>query len=435
MGKITVVGMGPGDLEQLTTKAKNSIFAANVLIGTGIQLELINKLLSQEHQSSLSHYQYYDIKLGISEIMDKIADSLTGNNNVVVMVSGDPGFYSLFSTIKEKFSEEEIIAVPGISSLQMGLTKIRETWEDAITISLHGREHNLPKFLNLIDNHPKIAVLLGGKVSTHYVKDYILKNRPGFSNKIVYIMANLSLEDEAIIKTNVKSLSDYADFSNCIIFFPGEEHEQIDAQSETVPSKHLGITGHELFKGDVPMTKEEIRAVIISKLQLFKGAVLWDIGAGTGSISLQTDRLTEGNCKVYAIEQSDKAYGVLIKNIKELACEEVKPIYGQAPEILTGLRTPDRIVIGGSGGNLPEILVYIDNMRPFQGTVVIPTVTLDSFLDAYQFFKDRNSWDYQIQKIQVSRAEQVGKTSLWKSDNPITIITATKQRGIADETA
>ena len=248
-------------------------------------------------------------------------------------------------------------------------------------------------------------------------------------------MANLSLEDEAIIKTTVESLSDYDDFSNCIIFFPGKEHEQIDAQSETVPSKHLGITGHELFKGDVPMTKEEIRAVIISKLQLFKGAVLWDIGAGTGSISLQTDRLTEGNCKVYAIEQSDKAYGVLIKNIKELISKEVKPIYGQAPEVLTGLETPDRIVIGGSGGNLPEILAYIDNMRAFQGIVVIPMVTLDSFLDAYQFFKDRNLWDYQIQKIQVSRAEQVGKTSLWKSDNPITIITATKQRGIADETA
>ena len=451
MGEIVIVGMGPGGLDQLTDRGKRSITNTDVLIGTKQHLHLAAQLAKKVEGKCAGPEATYDIKMGIKETLARIETSLKEDKTVTVMVSGDPGFYSFFATLKEHFPARLFTVIPGISALQMAMASIKETWEDVATISLHGRKGNLPKLLQLINSSTPVAALLGGEVSTHYVGDYIRAHSPTHLDQKVDVMANLTLAGEQIIQTTVDQLKAHAALRNCILFFPGVDDNEtptLEVQQGPPLNKFLQPTGgqaspvrhhappmfktlqdHALRKQDVPMSKEETRAIIITKLQLFNGARIWDIGAGTGSIAIHIQSVLDGTGDVYAVEQSEKAFETIKQNIENLSTSSIKPIYGKAPQVLKGLPVPDRIVIGGSGGALAEILAFIDGLPGFGGIVVIPTVTIESLTEGLNYFKQRSTyWDYEIQKLQLSRAEQIGERTLWKGENPITMITAIKTR-------
>ncbi|OWZ82977.1 precorrin-6y C5,15-methyltransferase (decarboxylating) subunit CbiE [Natranaerobius trueperi] len=412
MGKIVVVGMGPGTLDYIIPKAKQYILNADLLVGTKNQFNLVEKIDPIKGEQ-------FDIKDGIDSSFEKIKKSLDENKRVTVMVSGDPGFYSLFSLIKRTFPNEDILVIPGISSLQLAMARICESWEDVRSLSLHGRKHNLTKLLKLIKRHKKVAVLLGGEITTHYLKEYLSTHANEYKKRCVDVMADLASTNESIISTTVENLDNYPVYSNCVVYF----RKSSDKENQNITS----LEDSELTKENVAMTKEEVRAVIISKLRLFSGGILWDIGAGTGGISIHAERTMGEKGKVFAIEQSSRAIEVIKDNVSKLASERVSPIHGKAPDVLSDLPKPDRIVIGGSSGKLIEILIYIDGLANFNGLVVIPTVTLETLMEAINYFKENTRWNYQVQKLQVSRLDNVKHMSLWKGENPITIITAKRE--------
>ncbi|OHD09687.1 MAG: precorrin-6Y C5,15-methyltransferase (decarboxylating) subunit CbiT [Spirochaetes bacterium GWC1_27_15] len=185
----------------------------------------------------------------------------------------------------------------------------------------------------------------------------------------------------------------------------------------------FGINDNDFIRGEVPITKEEVRVIAISKLKLTKDCNVLDIGAGTGSITVEIARLIDG--MVYAIEKEDDAIDLIQKNSFKFGVSNVKIIQGEAPYVLDGITGFSKVVIGGSGGNLDEILQWVDkNILPY-GNIVILSITLDTLTNANVFFKNKN-YETEITQVSINKLVNVKTVSMFKSQNPIFIICAKK---------
>ena len=190
---------------------------------------------------------------------------------------------------------------------------------------------------------------------------------------------------------------------------------------------NLGIKDKEFVRGKVPMTKEEIRILTIAKAQIAHNAVICDVGAGTGSLSIEAARLAPAG-HVYAIEKNPEGIGLIAENAKRFGVENITVIEGAAPDALAGLPELDVALIGGSGRKLSDILDIIgERLRP-NGRIVANAITMQTVaacLDYFHTHADR--YTYEAIQVQISRLERVGPYDMAKALNPIYIITAQRK--------
>lgn len=190
---------------------------------------------------------------------------------------------------------------------------------------------------------------------------------------------------------------------------------------------NLGIKDEEFVRGKVPMTKEEIRILTIAKAQIAHNAVICDVGAGTGSLSIEAARLAPAG-HVYAIEKNPEGIGLIAENAKRFGVENITVIEGAAPDALAGLPELDVALIGGSGRKLSDILDIIgERLRP-NGRIVANAITMQTVsacLDYFHTHADR--YTYEAIQVQISRLERVGPYDMAKALNPIYIITAQRK--------
>jgi cobalt-precorrin-6B (C15)-methyltransferase len=176
---------------------------------------------------------------------------------------------------------------------------------------------------------------------------------------------------------------------------------------------------------EVPMTKEEIRALTVSKLQLFSNAVIYDIGAGSGSISIEC-ALISNKGKVYALERKEEAVEIIKKNKANFGVKNIEVILDKAPSGMFDLPAADRIFIGGSGGELEEILMESKNKLKKQGRLVVNSVTLETGPKVISFMENNNFSNIDICQINIAKANTRGKVYLWQSRNPVQIISGVR---------
>jgi precorrin-6Y C5,15-methyltransferase (decarboxylating) len=172
------------------------------------------------------------------------------------------------------------------------------------------------------------------------------------------------------------------------------------------------------------MTKREIRLLVLGELALQSGQIIWDVGAGTGSVSIEIARLFSTSV-VYAIEKTAAGTALISQNCRRFQVENVISIHGSAPDIFHHLPTPDRIFIGGSGGNLRQILDACSSLAP-QGVLVLALATLEHLNTALGWLKEHGKWNHQLLQVQLSRSVPVGQLTRFAPLNPVTILTATR---------
>ena len=185
-----------------------------------------------------------------------------------------------------------------------------------------------------------------------------------------------------------------------------------------------GLPDEMFIRGKVPMTKEEIRAVTVSKARLKHGQTVWDIGAGTGSLSIEA-AIQVADGKVYAIERLAEGIDLIKQNRDNFSLTNLEIIHGQAPEALYGLPDPDRVFIGGSGGQLKDILTYLSDRLKRGGRIIITAITLETPGRAVETLKKLN-FKLDISQIFVARALSISNMHLMQGLNPVYIITAEK---------
>ena len=190
---------------------------------------------------------------------------------------------------------------------------------------------------------------------------------------------------------------------------------------------NLGIKDEEFVRGKVPMTKEEIRILTIAKAQIAHNAVICDVGAGTGSLSIEAARLAPAG-HVYAIEKNPEGIGLIAENAKRFGVENITVIEGAAPDALAGLPELDVALIGGSGRKLSDILDIIGERLRLNGRIVANAITMQTVaacLDYFHTHADR--YTYEAIQVQISRLERVGPYDMAKALNQIYIITAQRK--------
>jgi precorrin-6Y C5,15-methyltransferase (decarboxylating) len=349
--------------------------------------------------------------------------------SLVLLASGDPFFFGIGRRMVEEFGKERIEIIPDLSSMQEAFARINEPWDDAFLISLHGgpdiaKRRKLPYEVKdlpwLCEKHAKIGVLTD-RTNNPAVIAQVLQSaifNPQ-SSLVIHVCEHLGYPDERIWTGSVSEAAGmtFADPNVVIIKRSGVSSQESDVR--------FGLREEDIEHERGLITKDEVRAVTIHKLRLPQSGVFWDIGAGSGSISLEAARLCTG-LRIFAVEKEQERVDTIKKNIHRYNARKVEIIHGSAPDALADLPAPDRVFIGGSGGNLGDIVKLV-NEKMSAGIMVVNAVTLETLNDSLTSL-ERNGFSVEVSEVSVSRSKIVGGKRLMNALNPVFIVTGEKGR-------
>ncbi len=388
---VYLVGIGPGSKDLMTGEAVKAIEDSDCLIGAARMLEA--------YPVEKPFYKAY--------LKDEIAtyiDTHPEYKKVAILLSGDIGYFSgakgLSEVLKQK-PEIELKFIPGISSPVYFMDRLGKSWDDCLFTSVHGQNVNL---IDRIRTNKKVCTLLGSKEEVSNICGKLLDL--GLNEVRVTVGSRFSYPDETILSGTPADFTGKEITSLSVALFENPD--------PVVKTGGFGVPDGEFIRGKVPMTKEEIRSVSISKLKLTKDAVVYDVGAGTGSVSVEiAGYCTEG--KVYAIETNEEAVELIRKNAQKFCVDNLEVVPGLAPECLKDLPAPTHVFLGGTKGNLKEIVELIRSKNP-ETRFVMNVITPESLAQALEFGGE-------IVQMQISRGRVAGHYHLMTAENPVYIIT------------
>lgn len=392
--KISLVGIGMGAEKTLTLEGKKALNEAELLIGAKRMTEAVQK----PGQMVLHEYR-----------SEKIVEYIREHpkyRTVAIALSGDVGFYSGAKKLIDQL-DGNVEVICGISSVVYFMSKIGLSWDDAKIVSAHGRNCNL---ISLIRHNPKVFSILGTEDGVAVLASRLVYY--GMGDVTLYVGENLSYENEKIFHDKAANLTEYRGDALSVVTACNEKATPMSAVH--------GISDGEFLRGKAPMTKEEVRTVSLSKLRLSEDSVCYDVGAGTGSVSVEM-ALRAWMGQVYAIEKKEDALTLLKENKKKFAVDNLVIIPGVAPEAMTELPAPTHAFIGGSSGNMQDIINLLLEKNP-KVRIVINCITLETVTEAMNAIRDFGLEDVDIVQLAAARSKSIGRYHMMMGENPIYII-------------
>lgn len=401
MLRVNIVGIGPGNPKLLTGAAREAIEQSTVLVGD-------KRMLA----NFASGKRVYDT-IKTAEICRICSEADPQKDVVSVLVSGDVGFFSLAKTISGKLPDCECVRYCGISSLVYFAQLLEMSWDDAKIISMHGRRQN---FIEAVAHNKKVFALTGGENSPQALCARLCEH--GLGGVTVYVGENLSYDDEKVSSMTAEEGARQSFSSLSVMMI-------INSEVKALPHNVHGLSDDLFIRSKVPMTKQEIRAVSLSKLMPQETDVIYDIGAGTGSCSVEL-ALQAKRGMVYAFERNEEAVQLIEKNKALFGVENLTVVPGEASENLEAMPVPDCVFIGGSGGNLCKMLDTVYAKNP-ACRVVINAITVETLIEAAEYYKAHDAYALDIVNVFAARAKKLGAYNLMMSQNPVYIMTALKK--------
>ena len=430
---IYLVGTGPGNPELLTKEARNVLSQCSLIAGSARCLHTLSRFHPDFQKEMLEEYR----PEGIFEYLKKHPEHKT----VGVALSGDTGFYSGAAAFFQKLKGIQgvsVHAVPGISSVNYFFARIGRPWEQTALLSLHGREADV---LGALRKNGQVFLLGGGRDVLKKVCGRLLA--AGFSDVRITVGENLSLENERIFSGTPEQLSDLETGSLTVLFLESERGTSLEGEtgletqssSEAMPQNSRstkreeinggprilthGLSDDEFLRGTVPMTKQEVRAVALAKLRLTEHAVFWDVGAGTGSVSVECARLSD-TVQVYAADENPEAVRLLYENRDRFGLENLSVLRGTAPGCLKELPPPTHVFVGGSKGGLKEILETALKKNPW-ARFVVTAVTMETAAAMTGMFNTLSVKEEETVLLTAARSKAAGSSHLMMGQNPVWI--------------
>ena len=413
---IAVVGIGLDGEQGLTKDVQEIVRQATFLAGS-------KRHLSYFPEHSATKILLTNLKQGLDAIatVANLAD-----HSVVILASGDPLFFGLGRLLLEHFDASQIQFYPHFSSVQLAFSRLKIPWQDAQLISVHGRatdeliklfKQGKEKIAVLTDynNNPSAIarLFLALELPLNY-SFYICENLGDVTEKISHFLP------EEITKLSNLNHNSFATL-NVLILIREAQADNIDLTK--LPLIGLPDSSFLSFR-DRPslITKKEVRLAILGELSLKPNQTVWDIGAGTGSVSIEIARVCPSS-QVYAVEKTGMGSTLITKNSQRFKLNNIHSINGKAPEILLNLPNCDRIFIGGSGGNIVDILNTCSQKLTANGIIVMTFATIEYQLQAINWLTN-NSWQYRLLQLQISRSIPIHHLTRFTPLNPVTVITA-----------
>lgn len=389
MKTITIIGVGMSH-ETTTQEGYAAIRDAEMLLGAPRLIELYSCF----EKPSFPEY----LPEGVLRVLEE-----TSAERYAILLSGDVGFFSAANVLLPALGAYPVRLVPGVSSLSYFFARLARPWQDAAIISCHGREGNLA---DTVRRNKLTFALTGGNLTTLASQ----LAQAGFGKLLATIGENLGVKDERIQTMEISDLANNT-FSQLSVLLI--ENPDADARVR------FGLPDEAFERGDVPMTKSEVRAFTLSRLSLKPNAVCCDIGCGTGSVSVEM-AFAAYQGHVYAIDRNAEAIRLTQANAKRFHIGNLTAICASAPEALSGLPTLDAVFIGGSGGQMEEIFAHVLQKNP-NAHIVVNAIALESVLSALASFQNRNM-EPEVVQLSAARAKALKGLHMMTAQNPIWII-------------
>ena len=405
--RVIIAGLGPGDLSLSTTRALDAIAEADAVIGARRLIEEVSDSLPLKKAASVHAL------VRTSEIVSLMRSHPEWKLACVVM-SGDVGLFRGARALREALSADpsfQIDEIPGISSAQLFAARLGRPWQQWRFESAHGVACDIEA---LVLRGDPLFLVTGGDNTVASLCARLAE--AGFGDAPVAVGERLSYEDERITYASAAELADRAfdPLSVMLVDPPRREAHW--------PWRTGGIPDDMFERGEAPMTKQEVRAVALSKLRVGASDTLYDIGAGTGSVTVEM-ALSAPFGSVIAIERHPEDAALVERNVRTFGLGNVSVVAGAAPDVFKGLPAPDAAFVGGSGGRLPEILGALLEANP-RVRVCVPCVTLETLAQATELLSDGRFEGFEAVCVSISRAASAGRYHLMRALNPVHIVSA-----------
>ena len=393
--KITLVGMGSGTPGSLTMQGLNALREAELIIGARRLLE------SLPDGCTGNRAPLYKIE----EICALLRT--TEAAYVAVAYSGDTGFYSGASALCRALDAAGLpyMVCPGLSSVQLLAAALGRPWQDWKLVSAHGCACT-PALVCSADT--PTFFLTGGSETPATLCEKLTQSSCG--NVQATVGENLGTAAQRLVRGTAQELArqEFAALSVLLV-------EPCPALQRRVP----GLPDEAFIRGKTPMTKQEVRAAALAKLAVAPTDILWDVGAGTGSVSVEM-ALAAPTGQVYAVECDADACALVRQNRAKFAASNLTLIEGKAPEALQNLPAPDAVFIGGSKGNLQAIVDAALAANP-QTRLCIAAIALETLQQSIAALA-AHGLAAQVTQIAVSRSKAAGSLHLMMANNPVFLI-------------
>ena len=394
--QVTVVGIGPGSKAAMTEEVKTALTTADCIIGARRMVEAVAQPGQAVHHAIAP------------EEITAFIEKHPGYRRFVVAMSGDVGFFSGTKKLLPRLQNCDVKVLPGISSMVYLCAKLGTSYEDVVSVSVHGRDHDI---IPDIRRNERVFALVGGENGIGILCRELTE--AGLGKVKVSVGERLSYPDEQITVGTAETLQ------NCV--FQSLSVALIENENANPVVTH-GLPDDVFNRTEtVPMTKSEVRCVCLSKLVLTEKAVAWDVGAGTGSVAIEM-ALQARKGAVYAIERKDAALEILQENVCKFRTSNLTVVPGTAPDACTDLSAPTHAFIGGSSGNMREIITLLLQKNP-NVRIVATAIALESVAELTACMKHFAFGETEVVSMTVARNRKVGPYNLMTGQNPIYIFT------------
>ncbi|MEX2317989.1 MAG: precorrin-6y C5,15-methyltransferase (decarboxylating) subunit CbiE [Pirellulales bacterium] len=360
--KIHVIGIGDDGLEAVSAVVRKTIADAEVLLGTERTLSLLPPSKAERHAitSDLA---------GLVATLERAGDKRT-----VLLVYGDPMFYGLARYVCERLGKDRFVVVPHVSSMQLAFARVMETWEDAYLTDL--AKHPLDSVLEKIRTAQKVGLFTTDNCGPAEVARALLDRHIDYFT--AYVCENLGARDERVTRGTLREIAGQRfDSLNVVILI--RDPNAPDRPREAVGRRLFG-NPDEAFLQSQPkhglLTPAEVRAIALAQMDIAPSSIVWDVGAGSGSVSIEAAQMAPDGT-VYAIEMDAEDHGLIRANAERFAVANVIAVLGRAPEACDALPDPDAVFIAGGGREVTRIAeAAYARLRP-GGRLVANAVSID----------------------------------------------------------
>ncbi len=408
--KIHIIGIGEDGLDGLTDRAKRLLDEADLIVGEAHSLALVGPTRAQQ----------LPVGASLDEVVRRL--SASADQRIVVLTAGDPLFYGTARYLCDRVGKDRFEVVPHVSSMQLAFARVKESWEEAFLTNL--ASHGLAEVLEPIRGSEKVGLFTSEDCPPAAVARFLLDQ--GLDNFTAYVCENLGSPDERVTQGELAEIAEHT-FSPMNVMILVRKPHVPDRPAASIGRRLFG-NPDEVFLQSKPkrglLTPAEIRAVALAQLDLGPASVVWDIGAGSGSVAIEAAQIAAGG-KVYAIEMDPDDHQLIVENARRFGVANLVPILGRAPDAWADLPDPDCVFVGGSGRQVSRLVEAAYARLKAGGRLVATMGSIDNVADVHQLLRDRCP-DVQVWMMHLARGTYQLDRLRFQSLNPTFVVAVVK---------
>lgn len=407
---VSIIGIGDDGLDGATETVRRLIANADLLVGNERVLALVPK----------SPAQRLTLGADVEAAADRIA--AMGDKSVAVLVSGDPLFYGLARFLCERLGQDKCEIVPHVSSMQLAFARVKESWDDAYLTNL--ASHTLDAVVDRIRTAEKVGLFTTEECGPDAVARALLKRKIDYFH--AYVCENLGARNERVTRGSLAEISAH-EFDPLNVMILVRRADSLDAPRDASQRSSFG-NADETFVQSKPkhglLTPAEVRAVALAQMALDSRSVVWDVGAGSGSVSVEAALLCPAG-RVFAIEQDAEDAELIQENAARFGAGSVSAVVGRAPEVWADLPDPDAVFLEGSGREVVRLAeMAFARLKP-GGRLVASLASIDSLHELRQALVAHTS-DVGVWMLNISRGTDQLERLRFSALSPAFLLAATK---------